>query len=130
MKNIPNNPTFACDYLYYPFSSGGVMGEDGKKWVRSARTWLKAFCKEIGAINFELHTGHYYFYGFFMYKNQYWYFSSGDCRFKLFSGMLIRTAKNNKDYTGGCNQSVDYRSKNFKYELTCIINKELFYILP
>lgn len=123
-------PQWCNDYLYRQFSSGPYMGDDGKAWCNSARRWLKKFCKSIGATDFDFHINHYEFSGFFNYSGQWWYFSSGDCRFKICNWFLIRTAKHNKDYTGGVNQRVNYNSRDFMYELECIVKKVPFYALP
>lgn len=40
-------PIWVKDYATKQFSSGGYMGEDGKAWIASARTWLRTFAQVI-----------------------------------------------------------------------------------
>ena len=56
---------------------------------------------------FEMHKGHFYAYGFFRTNsNRMFYFSISDVRYFPESSMLIRTVKDFRDFTGGCNQYV------------------------
>lgn len=63
------------------------------------RKGLEGFSTEV-----VINKGHFYFSGFFrdVYDNV-WYFSISDVRSKDFN-LLIRTAKDFKDYTGGFNR--------------------------
>ncbi len=65
------------------------------------------------------HTGHYELSGFVRHGDKYAYFSISDVRFfpgDWFEHILIRTAKNDHDYTGGANhyQSLDNILNGFK----------------
>jgi hypothetical protein len=75
--------------------------------------WFKLFKKEFTALlvghfcvaKEDILIGkpnHFDMSGFFKYWNQWIYFSIGDLRWSKDS-MLIRTAKHEKDYTGGTN---------------------------
>lgn len=54
------------------------------------------------ATDIKLSKGYYYCYGFFNVGNQVYYINSGDTRLGL--GIMYRTAKDRKDFTGGVNQ--------------------------
>lgn len=67
----------------------------------------------------EMKKGHFYFYGFLTRKSdgQAIYFSISDVRYFPGEKMLIRTAKDYRDFTGGTNNSVsinDGFEKNLK----------------
>lgn len=64
---------------------------------------LKKAIELWGGSNIEMHKCYYYNYGFFDKDGQTWYYSSGDLRYN-FHPILVRTAKDRKDYTGGINQ--------------------------
>ena len=51
---------------------------------------------------------HFEFTGFIKRSERYVYFSTGDLRWKLMDSMLVRTAKHDKDWTGGHNNFVQY----------------------
>ena len=51
---------------------------------------------------------HFEFTGFIKRSGRYVYFSTGDLRWKLMNSMLVRTAKHDKDWTGGSNNFVQY----------------------
>ena len=120
IQRLTMYPQWVKDFMNKQFSSGGYMGEDGWQWVRAARSWFRKYLKAIGATDFEFRVNHYEFYAFFKLENQGWYISSGDCRFKCSDWMLLRTARDNKDYTGGHNQCVPY-DERFFYELNNIL---------
>ena len=56
--------------------------------------------------NHEQNTGHYYLSGFFDVNNQSYYYSINDVRCSRSNNMLIRTAQNHKDFTGGTNHYI------------------------
>lgn len=71
---------------------------------------VKAYIKKLIKNDFELASwskGHFEFGGFLKHKSgKYVYFSSDDVRFSpngWYNNLLIRTAENDKDYTGGNN---------------------------
>ena len=96
-------------WLTHEFSSGGYTGEDFNKFARELKQEIKS---QFGKAELELFLftkGHYYISGFvFNPKTEkYAYFSISDVRYsrnEWWSNVLIRTAKNAKDYTGGFNQ--------------------------
>lgn len=67
----------------------------------------KALQNDLGAeYNVEISIGHFYISGFISKNGKYVYFNVEDLRDngEEFSHILYRTAKNNKDYTGGTNR--------------------------
>ncbi|MBA7624555.1 hypothetical protein ES703_31964 [subsurface metagenome] len=89
----------------WEFSTGGITGEDFKAFSRL----FKKFIKGSIPANSELvgfSSGHYDVSGFVQRGNRFIYFSISDVRFfknKWATEILIRTAENEKDYTGGVN---------------------------
>lgn len=104
-------------------SSSGLTPEfDG--FSRMFAKEMKAFLsKEFGAYDIQLRRGHFYIYGFFTIPAhhvperegwseseapaQVWYISTGDVRFGMPKtyGILLRTAHDYKDFTGGQNRA-------------------------
>lgn len=70
--------------------------------------------KKLGATDFEYNKGYYYVSGFFKVNDQHFYFSISDVRLFYDNNLLIRTAKDNKDYTGGSNNYVKIKSGMYK----------------
>ena len=71
--------------------------------------------KNIGIVDFEMHRGHFYFSGFFTtLKNRHYYFYISDVRYFKEKRMLIRTAKDYKDFTGGPNNYIGIKEGMFK----------------
>ena len=95
-------------YLNYEFSTGCYTGEDYKVFERKYINYIKSICKEYSWEFVKALKGHYEFSAFIKnYKEQYIYISISDVRFfknEWFGHILIRTAKNEKDYTGGQNR--------------------------
>ena len=106
----------------WEFSSGGTIGDD-------FRVFTRLFKKQVGGslpagariVNFS--RGHYYISGFIERDGRFVYFSMSDVRH--FPGgwhdnILIRTAKSDKDYTGGsnCYTTLD----NFQRNVETLLN--------
>ncbi len=95
-------------YLNYEFSTGVYTGDDYKTFQTKYINYLKSLCKENGLIFVNALRNHYYFSAFIKNReNKFIYLSISDVRFfqnEWFNRVLIRTAKNEKDYTGGSNQ--------------------------
>lgn len=77
-----------------------------------ARKFKNALKKELATINAEItayNVGHFYVCGFFRIgeAKKCYYFSISDVRHDFGTQMMYRTAKDEKDYTGGSNQYVD-----------------------
>ena len=93
------------DFLNWEFSSGGRTGEDFKRFARLFRNYIKKnLPKNAKVVN--CNVNHYCLSGFIERNGKYVYFSISDVRFwknEWFTAILIRTAKHDKDYTGGSN---------------------------
>lgn len=74
---------------------------------------LSRALKLYGATNIEIHKGYNYRSGFFEKGGQLYYFATKDFRCGNIDNLLIRTAKDRKDYIGGTN------TFPFKYFLEC-----------
>lgn len=84
--------------------SGSDLSQSFKDFFRKEKARLTAIFKEKGCTNIEMNYGFNYFSGFFTSKTgQVYYFSSMDVRYDPYERLLIRTAKNYTDYTGGSN---------------------------
>ena len=89
---------------------------------------LRQAIKIFGGSNIKLKTGYYYQYGFFTKNNQLYYINSGDTRMCRPDGQLnimYRTAKHDKDWTGGANQWDFLKALNDKgYRVvTCTVKR-------
>ena len=74
-------------------------------YLAFARTFKSEFKKQLEGVGAKLHkfnVGHFYFSGFFTKGEKMYYFSwhNGDVN------LMYRTAKHDKDFTGGSNQWV------------------------
>ena len=106
-------------WLGYPFESSSMLTPEFAKF---AREYKQAIKKMMGA-DYEIlnwSRGHFYVSGFVKNKKsgKLAYFSISDVRFfpeAWFKNMLVRTAKYDKDYTGGpnCYSSFDNLLKAF-----------------
>lgn len=106
-------PRWVKDYMTKDFShsdeeSGEGESNASKEWKASARRWFGKYLKSIGATDFDFHPMYYEFSAFFRIGERWWYISSNDCRYQIFTSMLIRTASGPKDFTGGRNQNIPY----------------------
>lgn len=94
----------------------GFQSSSGKtpEFAAFTRLFKKHFAKELETVGATLKVfsvGHFYVSGFFQLNEQLFYFSISDVRMYTDNGhwgsMLIRTAKNMKDYSGGTNTYTD-----------------------
>ncbi len=111
-------------YTHYTFSSGCDTGEDYKSFQRKYINYLKSIANEYGWELVKTIKGHYEFSAFFKFKDRFAYMSISDVRFfknEWFSNILIRTAKNEKDYTGGQNNYTNIG--NLKYAIYSLFNR-------
>lgn len=93
-------------YLDYEFSSGCYTGEDYKQFQTKYVNYLRSLCKQNGWELVNVGRNHYEFTAFIKSDNRYVYFSISDVRYwqnEWYKRILIRTANNEKDYTGGNN---------------------------
>ena len=80
-------------------------------FARMFRGHIQKQAKENGLVLVNYSNGHFYCSGFFknLITGKYAYFSISDVRYfkdSWIDDVLLRTAKHEKDYTGGSNQSV------------------------
>ena len=89
----------------HSFSSGTTNGDDFKQFFSEFKTTLKRECKKLGIEVIPFKINHYCFTGFVKKDGKYIYFSVGDVRYDgvWFNRILYRTAKHEKDWTGGGN---------------------------
>lgn len=98
---------------HYYFGSGSVNSEQFNQFFEDFKKSFTRELKKIGATKLLFSKGHFYLSGFFTIQEQAVYFSISDVRSAFnFSRsgnpqMLVRTAKNYEDYSGGANKYVD-----------------------
>jgi len=85
--------------------SGSDLSQEFKSFFRKEKNRLTKILTEKGCTNIDLSYGFYYFSGFFTAPSgQVYYISCSDVRHFEYEELLIRTAKDYKDFTGGTNQ--------------------------
>lgn len=93
---------------YDYFGSGGVNSEEFINFYELFCNSFHRELKRIGAFDFVFSKNHFSLNGFFKLKEQVYYFSLSDVRTQYGrpEDLLIRTAKNYRDFTGGANKYV------------------------
>lgn len=92
------------------FESSSGRTPEYLSWHQLFKREFTKFLTEYGATDIQIRNpNHFDMSGFFTVNGQAWYFSIRDLRWSK-DKMLIRTAKNYKDYTGGMNQYVPLQS--------------------
>ena len=114
-------PKTLMDFKQFAFSTGAYAGPDFKIFARLFRNYIKRNIPvNANIVNFSV--GHYYISGFIELNGKFAYFSCSDVRFFVndwLYHLLIRTAKNARDYTGGSN---GYTSlKDFKDNISRLL---------
>ncbi len=107
-------PTNLKEFEEWSFSSGVVAGDDFEAFAKMYRKFIKQNIPENARL-VKFNRGHYYISGFIKRNNKYIYFSTDDVRYHKngwAENILIRTAKNEQDYTGGTNHFCNL--ENFK----------------
>ncbi len=97
-------------YLNYEFSSGSYTGEDYKTFERKYINYLKTIAQENGWRFVSALKNHYEFSAFLEVNYHFIYLSISDVRYfqnEWYNNILIRTAKSDRDYTGGSNHYTD-----------------------
>jgi len=93
--------------------SGSDLSQEFKDFFQKEKSRISKILKAKKCTQIKMSYGFYYFSGFFTAPSgQVYYFSSSDVRYYIHSRLLIRTAKDYKDYIGGINQycNIDYKS--------------------
>jgi len=88
-----------------------------QKAYSKEKSIVRKALKEADFTDIKFLNGHYYFSGFATKKNKVIYFSIPDVRYGWSSdgmNLLVRTAKDYKDYTGGSNNYSSLDIKNIQ----------------
>ena len=105
---------------------GAYPSDEFKQFARDMKSTVKEICKEENAELVGFSVGHYYVSGFVVKNGNHVYFSydprwkgidfsAENCR----DGILVRTAKHEKDFTGGMNNFCNiYRFSEMLNRLT------------
>jgi len=107
-------------------SSSGLTPEFKVFWSqfgRAFRTYLKT---ELGATEVYLRRGHFEISGHFRTKPGWYYFNTGDVRYRLQGPrLLVRTAEHAADYHGGPNMYIPIDNvDSFKTQMKTLTTKE------
>lgn len=85
------------------FESASYATPEFKGFCRTFTNEFKKLVGSLGCTDVKLRAGHFEVYGFFTAPNgQVWYVNLSDVRY-WGGSMYFRTAKDYKDYRGGCN---------------------------
>jgi len=113
-------PTSLEAFKQWEFTSGPETGEDFNVFARLFRSFVK---KNIPAdAKATVKVGHYESYGFVELNGKFVFFSISDVRYfknSWVDDILIRTAKNSSDFTGGSNCSTTL--EKFKADVTRLL---------
>lgn len=85
------------------FASSSTLTPEFAAYAKMFRHELKKRLVEIDAELVSFNRGHFYVSGFFKKGEQMYYFSQDDVRWGNTERVLVRTAKHDKDFTGGTN---------------------------
>jgi hypothetical protein len=91
-------------WVNHEFESSSSKTPEFKQFARDFLSDIKKLCEGYEIVN--KNVGHFYVSGFLKKDDKFVYFSVSDVRHfpnEWFNHILIRTAKNEKDYTGGSN---------------------------
>ena len=99
------------ELLQAGFQSSTGTTPEFKSFVSVFKREFKKLLQNFNATQIKINKGHFYISGFFKVDNQWFYFSLSDVRsFQAGSthwgSLLVRTAKDAKDFTGGKNEYV------------------------
>lgn len=95
-------------WVGHNFESSSGLTPEFQSFCKDIKSFLK---KELAKdFDFSISRGHFYFSGFAQNRitKKFAYFSCSDVRYfpnEWFNNLLVRIAKNDKDYTGGSNNS-------------------------
>ncbi len=90
--------------------TGCYTSEDFKKFAREFKSMINEQLQYVGGVEYKQNVGHYYISGFFKVDEQPYYISLSDVRYcnPENINLLIRTAKDYKDFTGGTNHYIRF----------------------
>lgn len=99
-----------ADLINAGFESSSGKTPEFKSFATKFKNDFKKELDSIGAKMTAYSVGHFYVSGFFRTKtDKCIYFSISDVRSFMDTKILVRTARDEKDYTGGVNQYVNMR---------------------
>jgi hypothetical protein len=108
------------------FGSSSVNSEEFNIFFNDFKKSFTNQLRKLKATEIEFSKGHFYLSGFFKVGEQYFYFSLSDVRSSFGDDkLLIRTAKHNKDYTGGGNNYVTIKSGMYN-DIAKLFNLEVY----
>ena len=97
---------------------GGTTSRDFMNWAKEFKHMIQEQIALVGGTDYKQNTGHYYVSGFFKIGEQCYYISCSDIRHwsydDIVNDVLIRTAKDYKDFTGGHNCRVRIEDDMFR----------------
>ena len=113
-ENCDVEPKYYGDYPHANYFKG--------EFLPVARKELKKMAANIGA-ELIFSPGYFYYSAFFKKNDKCVYINVGDVRYdsNWYDKVLFRTAKNEKDYTGGCNCYCSY--DNLESEVSDLLNR-------
>lgn len=85
---------------------GSVTSDDYKSFQRKYKNFIKKVCEENNMELVKFNPNHYEFSAFVKKDDKFVYISISDVRYfknAWYNRILVRTAKSEKDYTGGFN---------------------------
>lgn len=90
------------------FESSSMMTPEFKAYARTFKSEMKKEIEKAGGELVAFNVGHFYVSGFFKVGEQHYYFSQSDVRNGTggilgADNLLLRTAKNARDFSGGSN---------------------------
>jgi hypothetical protein len=94
--------------------TGNDLGQDFKSFYLQEKKKITKELTAMGCTQIEMSRQFYYFFGFFTAPNgQVYYFSISDIRHFHYKGeLLVRTARDYKDFSGGQNQYIQIEDLN------------------
>lgn len=109
-------------WINHTFESSSGLTQEWKNAASSMRSFFKRTAEENGFSLVSFNRSHFYASGFMKHRKsgKFVYFCTSDVRFfRWHESVLLRTAKNEKDYTGGRNNMVSI------YEIPSCLNSLL-----
>lgn len=113
-ENCDVEPKYYGDYPHANFYKG--------EFLPVARRELKKMAANMGA-ELIFNPGYFYYSAFFKKDDKCVYINVGDVRYdsNWYDKVLFRTAKNEKDYTGGANRFCSY--DNLENEVNTLLDR-------
>ena len=102
------------------FQSSSETTEEFKKFFKVFIEEMTVILKEFWAEKIEFTRGHFYVSGFFDIGDNVYYFSISDVRYFPGEDLLVRIARDHKDYSGWRNEycRLDNLEEDLRYIIT------------